>query len=746
MKPHEATVSMQQIADAAHVTRQAVTQWRKRGENPNHGIPAFPEPVGTSPSHRFLVEQVGEWFRQSGVGNHADVVADLPLHSSLMDELSSRPAHSSALLVLASLLGRPLAPELSDEAHGPGEGQRQRVKVDALLEEILELPGATDLLLQEDLLAACVDADLVETVDAVVEAAYEAAPVLHRLHEQLRQEMVHGVSEMASAPLRTLIGMILEEIADAFRLLSPDQQCFAVVPRSAEAVSMLAELCAPETDEHSVPGWTPARLSVSDSALEDRTRLQGVRLVAWRLMLAHRQGLETVDLDAPASEVPAHLHFGSWLSPAAADAARFFDWVQELLDDLPQEGAVLVLGPAQLMLDTLTGPLERRRRDLLIRSGAAGGSAVDTQLRWAAALPTRLVGHGGRQPLALWLFAVDPGSGPAADGTLFCAYHDLSRQGAAATAASDAAACVLGKEQMRGHGFATGSPVSWHRFLTQGVLRLPVTAPAPAMGRVGELLARIEQAAGTAELNLPQGMELVPAPGAADAGTETRVRFIPWPAAVEPRNPKDRLARVLKGHRIPRNLIGEGQPHAMRVVGVPELTTLSSGKKPAVTRTIERLDAVASIARLRETEPGDVIFSASPHPMAWVDRDGGSVVEAPARILRPRPKPGRRADPRVWGENTEGPQITLVPEALAGDIRAQSVGETQSWRVRVFPRAQGPQVQAFSRSVASRRRDLREQLQALEQAEWAVFDGVSAGLLEITGTTQTAESPRGSPG
>ena len=130
------------------------------------------------------------------------------MHSSLMDELSSRPEHSSALLVLASLLGRPLAPELSDEAHGPGEGQRQRVKVDALLEEILELPGATDLLLQEDLLAACVDADLVETVDAVVEAAYEAAPVLHRLHEQLRQEMVHGVSEMASAPLRTLIGMI----------------------------------------------------------------------------------------------------------------------------------------------------------------------------------------------------------------------------------------------------------------------------------------------------------------------------------------------------------------------------------------------------------------------------------------------------------------------------------------------------------------------------------------------------------
>lgn len=745
MKPEEATVSMQQIADAAHVTRQAVTQWRTRGADPNHGTPAFPTPVGAPRSPRFRLEQVREWFRSSGAGNHTDVVADLPLHSSLMEELSSRPEQSSALLVLASVLGSPLAPELAGAVDRLGEGLVHRGELPAMLREVLELPGAAELL-REDLSAACLDADLVETVDAVVEAAYEAPVVLRRLHGLLRQEMARGVSETATMQLRTLIGMILEEIAGALRVLSPEQQRVAVVPRSAEAVSLLAELSVSETEGQPNPAWMPARLVGQDSLAQNRAQPQGARLVAWRLLLAHQQGLETVDLDAPASEVPVHLHFGSWLSPSAADAARFFDWVQELVDDLPQEGAVLVLGPAQLMLDAFTGPLERRRRDLLIRAGAAGGVRVDTLLRWAAALPTRLVGHGGRQPLALWLFAVDPENGPAADATLFCAYHDLNAPGAAATAASDAAACVLGAEQMRRHGFASGRPVSWHRFLTQGVLRLPVTAPAPAMGRVGELLARVEHTAAAAELTLPEGMELRPAQGAADAGAEARVRFIPWPAVVQPRNPEDRLARVLKGHRIPVDLIGEGQAHAMRVVGVPELTALSAGEEPAVDRTIERLDAVASIARLRETEPGDVIFSASPHPMAWVDRDGGSVVEAPARILRPRPKPGRRADPRVWGENTEGPQITLVPEALAGDIRAQSVGETQSWRVRVFPRAQGPQVQAFSRSVASRRRDLREQLQALEQAEWAVFDGASAGLLEITGTTQTAESPRGSPG
>lgn len=53
--------------------------------------------------------------------------------------------------------------------------------------------------------------------------------------------------------------------------------------------------------------------------------------------------------------------------------------------------------------------------------------------------------------------------------------------------------------------------------------------------------------------------------------------------------------------------------------------------------TFDPLDVVDHIPRAVRTQPGDVVFVASPRPRAVVDTDGGSLVATPARILRVDP-------------------------------------------------------------------------------------------------------------
>lgn len=99
--------------------------------------------------------------------------------------------------------------------------------------------------------------------------------------------------------------------------------------------------------------------------------------------------------------------------------------------------------------------------------------------------------------------------------------------------------------------------------------------------------------------------------------------------------------RVIPGNRLdPADLSGG----AVRILGPEELT----GAVRVGTRGIDRLGFEAGCASSRYTEPGDVVFCASPRPCALVDADGGAVVVAPARVLRINPASSGGLVPRCW--------------------------------------------------------------------------------------------------
>ena len=58
------------------------------------------------------------------------------------------------------------------------------------------------------------------------------------------------------------------------------------------------------------------------------------------------------------------------------------------------------------------------------------------------------------------------------------------------------------------------------------------------------------------------------------------------------------------------------------------------GEAAIGSRRIDLLTFAAAYPSGRLTEPGDVVVSASPRVGAIVDTEGGSVVQAPARVLR----------------------------------------------------------------------------------------------------------------
>ena len=104
----------------------------------------------------------------------------------------------------------------------------------------------------------------------------------------------------------------------------------------------------------------------------------------------------------------------------------------------------------------------------------------------------------------------------------------------------------------------------------------------------------------------------------------------------------------------------------VRVVGPRDLV---DGPGPA--RRIDPLVLAARYPTSRLTERGDVVFCTTPRPAAWVDREGGSVVAFPAKVLRCR-------DNR------------LVPAVVAADINAQpeSAKAWRAWPLRYVPEDQ----------------------------------------------------------
>ena len=138
-----------------------------------------------------------------------------------------------------------------------------------------------------------------------------------------------------------------------------------------------------------------------------------------------------------------------------------------------------------------------------------------------------------------------------------------------------------------------------------------------------------------------------------------------------------------------------------------------TGDLPPGQRQVDRLTFAASYDAGRYTEPGDVVFCTSPRIAAVVDESGGSVVVAPARVLR------------VDRHKSHG----LLPRVIAADIN------------RVVPQAKQWRLWRLRRAPVGQLAPLRETLKAIDAERVAALDRVSQldelAVLVTAGVTDT---------
>jgi hypothetical protein len=156
------TLTLQDIAQLSKVTRQAVTNWRRRSLIRGRRIP-FPEPVEVVDGvERFELEAVLGWLEATGRGNNDEAREDAPALSppdgADLDDVV-------VLLALRALSGVDLSQQSTDE-----------------LVELAETVDPGDGFLLSEVRSMSTDVHLLEYVDALMSVSFGPEDALDRLY------------------------------------------------------------------------------------------------------------------------------------------------------------------------------------------------------------------------------------------------------------------------------------------------------------------------------------------------------------------------------------------------------------------------------------------------------------------------------------------------------------------------------------------------------------------------------------
>lgn len=666
------TLTMQQVADLAHVERAVVSMWRTRYVDSDE---PFPAPCSSTGSLSFRASDVAAWLTRTGRGNNPDAGVDAALHSSRFVAVLDRADAASRLLLLQTLVGEPLV-------------ELERETALDVIGEAAERRNLAALLPASPTLAALADAALVADIDALVEAGYSGERVLWRMIEALRAAA--ATTPLADAALTaggaSLFTAALGALATGRRVLAHGEGALALIAQAVgrEGVQMLE-----------------VGLSLSEGPESQPSLSRAVLLAAF--------AASGVDFDADIVPEGGTLHLFVEPSATMHDAQEIFASIRRIGHELEPDDIALVIAPADLLVADVSSSPEgyEARRDcfniaeamrVVARHAQQGkpGAAPDytLPLRYVATLPKGLLRATGRRRLAVWVLA------PHADDTS----HPFTRYGDHAAHALDVAEC----EALASDLVAACSPdSSRHAYLrtrqqaTLNLLNAASLVITPGLREPrdgGEVLAAVwrhERAAG----GLSTGTEVVSAGLVAVRAPRS------WNEIVT------KYARVRPGHRVPDALTHSAVGAV--VIGPDEVC----GDRLVGSRHIDRLQLERVAPQAQFTEPGDVVFTNVGAVAAIVDVRGGAVVQQPARILRPK-------------HDVSG-GMSLVPAQAAIDINAQRSGDTAGWHVHVTPQDQFGRVELIAQSVATRRAELRAQLDALDAYESTVLTSVAQGLLRV---------------
>ncbi|MGN7248930.1 hypothetical protein ACTHQ1_14525 [Janibacter anophelis] len=655
-------LSLADIAALARVQRAVVTMWRRRPVVRGELIP-FPSAVEVRQGQeRFDIADVVEWLARTGRGNNPDYRADALAHAqpSVSLDDSVLDAALDALLCLKARTGLDLG--ASSPAH--------------ILDEADEMDPEDDHLVSELVAAGDQLAAIADYAERLVDASWDAVSADRILRS--RRGRGRGADVSLSPEAMDLLGRVGAAMA-----LDLESDIVITDPRNCDPD--LVDAVVTQLGER-----VPAHVLVMGTSARARAarRHHGVRgrSVISVAPAGVRQVVVTrLPLSGPDSDRAAVL--------AAADDVQL---------DLTETQRALVVGPAAALCDRLGDDALEQQRDHVVRLG---------RLRCALRLPSGLVADGSRQVLGVWVLGGAPSSRRVDEQRLAAA--DLTNETLRADVVEDVVTDVVASltdHARAAHAFRYARLVATSTLLAEsGPLVAAGVRPtrSGAAGPAAEAVVRLRASA--AELDDRRVGAAALAGVAVSPGESNHASAeVTIDAAVDAGD-----LRVIAGTRIP--IDGPADVGGVRIIAASDVLDPSTPR-----RGLDPLVLEASWPRARRSEPGDVVFCASPRPAAIVDREGLSVVASPARVLRCAPGSG------------------LVPEAVARAINHLS-DRSPRWRAWRLPRVPVEQTEVLAaslRHLADEEEQARRRLADLAALATELTHGVATGAVRLTPTEE----------
>ncbi|WP_068260421.1 hypothetical protein [Janibacter limosus] len=658
-------MSLADIASLAHVQRAVVSMWRRRPSVRGELVP-FPEPFETREGQEFFaMSDVVAWLETTGRGNNCDVRADALGHARpfvLLDDAVMLTA-LDALLCLKARTGLDLVELPADE----------------IVTHASEADPTDDHLVRELVAAGDDLSTLAAYAERLSDSMWDAASAHHRIRTRWTTRSVRSRAELSGGALD-----LLGEIGAAIAL---DVEGDIVIHDPLSSDTDLVDAVLTQLGE-----GVSAHVLVSGDSVGARA----ARRLHWT------QGRTVVDA-APEGILPLVVSRVP-VPDGASDPASVLKSADDVQLDLRDQQRALVVGPASVMCDALRDAELDQQRDHFIRLG---------RLRCALRLPLGLVADGSRLVLGLWVLGGEPASVRVEARRLATA--DLTNEAPQPDVVNDVATDVVASltdSSRATHAFryarlhltslllAGSGPIV---ALGSGPDRVTMRSGAAGVVGVSQMAAELEEQAWLSPLD---GVTLEPGEA---AGSDVGISI----DAAE----RGGLVSIHSGSRI-----DVAAPATLSGVRIVDAQAVHDPAGPR--RGLDPLELEQSWPRARRTEPGDVIFCASPRPAAVVDHEGFSVVAFPARLLRCSPDRG------------------MVPEAVAraiNDLPSHSP-RWRNWRVPQVPVDQAAILGTVLRQLGSDEIRTRERLSRLSSLAKELAQGVAAGALILTPKT-TEEGP-----
>ncbi|MET3811764.1 hypothetical protein [Arthrobacter sp. UYEF3] len=668
-------LTLSDVAGLARVQRPVVSMWRKRNEGTAQ---PFPEPVALESGRElFDADEVGAWLEATGRGNNTEARNDAAAFAAPATR-DQRGTFSglTALLTLKVLTGRQLASlgpdELLDLADECDPDDRLLYsELDALSSELPALAGYADRL---------------------TDSAYSAPAAFELLLADRFRSGLRDLSDTAlAAPALSLI--------------------------AAAATALAATLDGPPVFVDPTPGGSDLLVTIvrqhTDtphlSVLTTDDDGAAARLLRRRLAVhgADTGLISTDGEDGPAVSGPA-VQVAQYPSPGrpGATAQDILTGIEDVVLQMDDAQRAVIIAPARLLSEPLTGAAGYLRGDLL-RSG---------RVRAIVLLPPGLLKAKPRELQALWILGPSFAEVSIADRWTMVA--DLSTrqltEDVSQDLISDVVAAMGNRATLRAHSFRFARLIPTRTLLAgKGSLVAAAATQAPRTRAGAEAALRIDELLGSGHDAgaVESGLKVQPAAAPAATGT-VRVEELLRAGNL----------RYIKGNRIPEPAAPKSE--GTRLLGPEDLLHPLS----APPRHIGLLEFAAHNPSGRLTEPGDVVFCTGPRPAAVVDRDGGSAVVFPARVLR----------------IDAGDPGGMLPDVVAADINALPAADKswRQWRLRRVPDTQRDQLAASLARLQHGQHLARERLKRLEELATLITDGVAGGSLTLTDPSTKLAEPQ----